>query len=81
MPNAKQPRADFKEVKHRLEAKLLPLDYVDGSGRSGSDRFNIMLARPITKTESAHIRDVMQNEGAGDDYALVDTGGPFTKQF
>jgi hypothetical protein len=38
-------------VKHRLEAKLLPLDYVNGIGRSGSDRFNIMLARPITKTE------------------------------
>jgi hypothetical protein len=51
LPNAKQPRADFKEVKHRLEAKLLPLDYVNGIGRSGSDRFNIMLARPITKTE------------------------------
>ncbi len=40
--------------------------------------FSVLLVRPITKTENAHIRDVMQNEGAGDDYALIDTGGPFT---
>lgn len=78
MPKAKQHRGDFETVKRRLEAKLLSLDYVNGIGRSGSDSFSIMLGRPITKAESAHIRDVMQNEGAGDDYALVDTGGPFT---
>jgi hypothetical protein len=74
---AKQRPADFKKVKRRLEAKLLPLDYVNGIGRSRSDRFNVMLARPISKTEGDHIRDVMHNEGAGDDYELVDSGGPF----
>jgi hypothetical protein len=78
LPKVKQPRGDFEAVKRRLEAKLLPLDYVNGIGRAASDRFSVMLVRPISKTESAHIRDVMQNEGAGDDYALVDTGGPFT---
>jgi hypothetical protein len=79
LPDAKQRSADFKKMKRRLEAKLLPLDYVNGIGRSGSDHFNVVLARPISKTESAHIRDVMHNEGAGDNYALVDTGGPFSK--
>lgn len=78
MPKAKRPGGDFEAVKRRLEAKLLPLDYVNGIGRAGSDRFSVLLVRPITKTESAHIRDVMQNEGAGDDYALIDTGGRFT---
>jgi hypothetical protein len=78
LPKAKRLRGDFEAVKRRLEVRLLPLDYVNGIGRAGSDRFSVMLVRPITKTESAHIRDVMQNEGAGDDYALVDTGGPFT---
>jgi hypothetical protein len=78
LPKTTRPRGDFEEIKRRLEAKLLALDYVNGIGRSGSDHFSVLLVRPITKTESAHIRDVMQNEGAGDDYALVDTGGPFT---
>ena len=78
MSKAKRPRGDFEAVKRRLEAKLLPLDYVNGIARAGSDRFSVLLVRPITKTESAHIRDVMQNEGAGDDYALIDTGAPFT---
>jgi hypothetical protein len=78
LSKAKRPRGDFEAVKRRLEAKLLPLDYVNGIGRAGSNRFSVLLVRPITKTESAHIRGVMQNEGAGDDYALVDTGGPFT---
>jgi hypothetical protein len=76
--DAEQRRADFKAIKRRLEAKLLPLDYVNGIGRSKSDRFNILLARRISKTESAHIRGVMQNEGA-DDYDLLNTGGSFTK--
>ena len=79
MPKAKPPRGEFEEVKRRLEAKLLPLDYVNGIGRAGSDRFSVLLVRPVTKTESAHIRDVMQTEGAGDAYTLIDTGGPFTK--
>jgi hypothetical protein len=78
LPKAKRPGGDFQAVKRRLEARLLPLDYVHGIGRAGSDRFSVLLVRPITKTESAHIRAVMQNEGAGDDYALIDTGGPFT---
>jgi hypothetical protein len=78
LPKAKRRGGDLEAVKRRLEAKLLPLDYVNGIGRAGSDRFSVLLVRPITKTESAHIRDVMQNEGAGDDYALIDTGGPFT---
>lgn len=78
MPKARRPSGDFEAVKRRLEAKLLPLEYVNGIGRAGSDRFSVLLVRPITKTESSHIRDVMQNEGAGDDYALIDTGGPFT---
>jgi hypothetical protein len=78
LPKAKQPGGEFDAVKRRLEAKLLPLDYVNGVGRTGRDRFSVLLVRPITKTESAHIRGVMQNEGAGDNYALVDTGGRFT---
>lgn len=78
MPKAKRPGDDFEAVKRRLEAKLLPLDYVNGIGRAGSDRFSVLLVRPITKAEHAHIRDVMRNEGAGADYALVDTGGRFT---
>jgi len=78
LPKIKPPRGNFDAVKRRLEAKLLPLDYVHGIGRAGSDRFRVLLVRPISKTEWAHIRDVMHNEGAGDNYALVDTGGPFT---
>lgn len=82
MPKDTSPaksRANFKKVKRRLEAKLLPLDYVNGIGVSKSDSFNVVLARPISKTESTHIRDVMRNEGAGDNYAFVDAGGRFTK--
>lgn len=78
MYKAKRPRGDFEAVKRRLEAKLLRLDYVNGIGRAGSNRFRVMLVRPISKTESAHIRDVMQNEGAGDNYALIDCGGSFS---
>jgi hypothetical protein len=78
LPKAKRPGGDFEAVKRRLEAKLLPLDYVNGIGRAGKVRFSVLLVRPITKAESAHIRAVMQNEGAGDDYALVETGGRFT---
>lgn len=78
MPKAKRPGGDIAAVKRRLEAKLLPLEYVNGIGRAGGNRFSVLLLRPISKTESAHIRAVMQNEGVGDDYALVDTGGPFT---
>jgi len=78
LPKAKRLGDDFEAVKRRLEAKLLPLDYVNGIGRAGSDRFSVLLVRPITKAEHAHIRDVMRNEGAGADYALVDTGGRFT---
>jgi hypothetical protein len=40
---------------------------------------SVLLVRPITKTESAYIRKVMQNEGAGNDYALVEAGGRLKK--
>jgi hypothetical protein len=49
LPKAKRLGGDFETVKRRLEAKLLPLDYVNGIGRAGHDRFSVLLVRPITK--------------------------------
>ena len=74
MPNRKKPPAsDFDDAKQRVEAKLLPLDYVSGIGGSGSE-LHVMLERPISGVENDHIRTVMQNEAAGFSYTIVQTG-------
>jgi len=73
----KRTGAGFDEAKRRVTEKLLPLDFISGIG--GSDKLNVMLARPVSDAEHDHIRGVLKKEAKGFDYTL-ETTGKFTKR-
>ena len=61
------------EMKQRLSAKLMPLDFISGVGIAGS-KLAVYIVRPLEPEESKRVREIVDATAPGQPFEFVTTG-------